>query len=121
MFRPKEKGKIFIDWVLTSEFGLHDLRQKISIIPQEPVLFTDSTRKNSSSRRVWPEPSRGGTASRSSSRPRPTWTPGTNIYDVCLHDRRAREPVQRMHRAHRLNTIIDSDRIPVSPLTHIAL
>lgn len=39
-------GKIFVDGVLTSEIGLHDLRQKMSIIPQDPVLFTGTMRKN---------------------------------------------------------------------------
>ncbi|XP_061082797.1 multidrug resistance-associated protein 4 [Conger conger] len=47
LFRLAEpEGKIFIDGVLTSEIGLHDLRQKMSIIPQDPVLFTGSMRKN---------------------------------------------------------------------------
>uniref|UniRef100_H3A152 ABC transporter domain-containing protein n=2 Tax=Latimeria chalumnae TaxID=7897 RepID=H3A152_LATCH len=47
LFRLAEpEGKIMIDGVLTSELGLHDLRKKISIIPQDPVLFTGTMRKN---------------------------------------------------------------------------
>ncbi|XP_040192032.1 multidrug resistance-associated protein 4 [Rana temporaria] len=47
LFRLAEpEGKIWIDKILTSEIGLHDLRQKMSIIPQEPVLFTGTMRKN---------------------------------------------------------------------------
>ncbi|KAJ8252922.1 hypothetical protein GJAV_G00207050 [Gymnothorax javanicus] len=47
LFRLAEpEGRIFIDGILTSEIGLHDLRQKMSIIPQDPVLFTGSMRKN---------------------------------------------------------------------------
>lgn len=35
LFRLAEpEGRIYIDGVLTSEIGLHDLRQKMSIIPQ---------------------------------------------------------------------------------------
>ncbi|XP_014906070.1 ATP-binding cassette sub-family C member 4 isoform X2 [Poecilia latipinna] len=47
LFRLAEpQGKIYIDGVVTSDLGLHDLRQKMSIIPQDPVLFTGSMRKN---------------------------------------------------------------------------
>ncbi|CAH2223668.1 multidrug resistance-associated 4 [Pelobates cultripes] len=47
LFRLAEpEGKIWIDKLLTSELGLHDLRKKMSIIPQEPVLFTGTMRKN---------------------------------------------------------------------------
>ncbi|KAL2081657.1 hypothetical protein ACEWY4_023510 [Coilia grayii] len=47
LFRLAEpQGNIFIDGILTSEIGLHTLREKMSIIPQDPVLFTGSMRKN---------------------------------------------------------------------------
>uniref|UniRef100_A0A8C1QRG0 Multidrug resistance-associated protein 4 n=1 Tax=Cyprinus carpio TaxID=7962 RepID=A0A8C1QRG0_CYPCA len=47
LFRLMEpEGKIIVDGVLTSEIGLHDLRQKMSIIPQDPMLFTGTMRKN---------------------------------------------------------------------------
>ncbi|XP_036065584.1 multidrug resistance-associated protein 4 [Oryzias melastigma] len=47
LFRLVEpEGKINIDGFLTSEIGLHRLRQKMSIIPQDPVLFTGTMRKN---------------------------------------------------------------------------
>ncbi|XP_072319302.1 ATP-binding cassette sub-family C member 4 [Eucyclogobius newberryi] len=47
LFRLSEpEGKIYIDGILTSELGLHDLRQRMSIIPQDPVLFTGTMRKN---------------------------------------------------------------------------
>ncbi|XP_022899785.2 ATP-binding cassette sub-family C member 4-like isoform X1 [Onthophagus taurus] len=39
-------GHLFIDDVDTKEIGLHDLRTKISIIPQEPVLFSATVRHN---------------------------------------------------------------------------
>ncbi|XP_076757725.1 putative multidrug resistance-associated protein lethal(2)03659 isoform X1 [Xylocopa sonorina] len=39
-------GVIEIDGVKSNEIGLHDLRSKISIIPQEPFLFSGSLRKN---------------------------------------------------------------------------
>lgn len=39
-------GRIVIDDVNTSTLGLHQLRANISIIPQEPVLFSGTMRKN---------------------------------------------------------------------------
>ncbi|KAK0158239.1 hypothetical protein PV328_009270 [Microctonus aethiopoides] len=40
------EGVIEIDGINTGEIGLHDFRSKISIIPQEPFLFSGSLRKN---------------------------------------------------------------------------
>ena len=48
LFRIAEpySGSMFIDNVDISKIGLHDLRSKISIIPQDPVLFMGSLRRN---------------------------------------------------------------------------
>lgn len=40
------EGSVLIDQQDTNELGLHDLRTKISIIPQEPVLFSGTMRYN---------------------------------------------------------------------------
>ncbi|XP_008553008.1 ATP-binding cassette sub-family C member 4 isoform X2 [Microplitis demolitor] len=40
------KGKIMIDGLDTKSIGLQDLRANISIIPQEPVLFSETLRYN---------------------------------------------------------------------------
>ena len=39
-------GCIIIDGIDVSSIGLHDLRSKISIIPQEPALFSGLLREN---------------------------------------------------------------------------
>nr|XP_022908005.1 probable multidrug resistance-associated protein lethal(2)03659 [Onthophagus taurus] len=47
LFRLTEmEGSIYLDDIDTKDLGLHDLRSKISIIPQEPVLFSGTMRKN---------------------------------------------------------------------------
>ena len=40
------EGQIFIDGLDVSKLGLHQLRSKLAIIPQDPVLFTGSLRFN---------------------------------------------------------------------------
>ncbi|XP_046447926.1 ATP-binding cassette sub-family C member 4-like [Daphnia pulex] len=47
LFRLAEpEGRIIIDGIDSKSIGLHDLRSKIAIIPQDPVLFSGSLRKN---------------------------------------------------------------------------
>ncbi|XP_026807199.1 probable multidrug resistance-associated protein lethal(2)03659 isoform X1 [Rhopalosiphum maidis] len=40
------EGSIFVDDLDINDLGLHELRSKLSIIPQEPVLFSGTMRKN---------------------------------------------------------------------------
>ena len=43
MIEPAE-GNIIIDGVNIKELGLHDLRGRLTIIPQDPVLFSGTLR-----------------------------------------------------------------------------
>ncbi|KAL4659052.1 multidrug resistance-associated protein 1-like [Arapaima gigas] len=40
------KGEIYIDGINIADIGLHELRSRITIIPQDPVLFSGSLRMN---------------------------------------------------------------------------
>lgn len=48
LFRMVEpaSGKIVIDGINICSLGLHDLRSRFGIIPQEPVLFEGTVRSN---------------------------------------------------------------------------
>ncbi|XP_067014552.2 probable multidrug resistance-associated protein lethal(2)03659 isoform X2 [Anabrus simplex] len=47
LFRLTEpEGTILVDGIDTKSVGLHEVRGKLSIIPQEPVLFSGTMRKN---------------------------------------------------------------------------
>lgn len=46
IIEPTGNGRILIDNVDISQLGLFDLRSRLTIIPQDPVLFTGSLRLN---------------------------------------------------------------------------
>lgn len=48
LFRMVEpsRGEIFIDEINVSTIGLHDLRSRLSIIPQDPTMFQGTVRSN---------------------------------------------------------------------------
>jgi ABC-type multidrug transport system fused ATPase/permease subunit len=46
MMEPEEGSKIYIDGVDIIKVGIHTLRSRLSIIPQDPVLFSNTLRWN---------------------------------------------------------------------------
>ena len=48
LFRMLEPaaGNIYIDGIRITDLGLHDLRSRLTIIPQDPVLFSGTLRRN---------------------------------------------------------------------------
>ncbi len=46
LVEPEKSSKIIIDGIDISKLGLRDLRSRLSIIPQDPVLFSGSVRFN---------------------------------------------------------------------------
>ena len=47
LFRLTEPtGDIIVDERNLKDLGLHEIRKNISIIPQDPILFTGSLRRN---------------------------------------------------------------------------
>lgn len=56
LFRLVEPdGVIKIDGIDTKSLGLHELREKISIIPQDPTLFSGTIRKNLDPFGIYPD------------------------------------------------------------------
>lgn len=45
-FIPAREGTVYIDGINTAEMTLHDLRSRLAIIPQDPVLFSGTVRSN---------------------------------------------------------------------------
>jgi ATP-binding cassette subfamily C (CFTR/MRP) protein 2 len=39
-------GEILIDGLVTSKIGLQDLRSRLSLVPQDPVIFSGTVRSN---------------------------------------------------------------------------
>jgi len=45
-FIQNREGSVYIDGIDTSKVSLHDLRSRLAIIPQDPVLFSGTIRSN---------------------------------------------------------------------------
>jgi len=45
-FYDPQRGRVVLDGVATRELALHDLRSRIALVPQEPVIFSASAAEN---------------------------------------------------------------------------
>uniref|UniRef100_A0AAV2LKK1 ABC transporter domain-containing protein n=1 Tax=Knipowitschia caucasica TaxID=637954 RepID=A0AAV2LKK1_KNICA len=109
LFRLVEptEGSILIDGVDITAIGLHDLRSKLSVIPQDPVLFIGTVRYNldpfdkHSDDEVW-----------------------AALEKTCMKNvntiKEAFQDCTVLTIAHRINTILTSDRILVMDQGQVA-
>ncbi|KAG4248153.1 Multidrug resistance-associated protein 1 [Phytophthora cactorum] len=149
-----DSGSIVIDGLDISTIGLHELRNKISIIPQDPVLFSGTVRSNVdpfdqyTDEQIWTSLRRGHLAHVVSALDSPVDEKGSNFSVgerqlLCIArallkrsriilmdeatasidtetDRKIQRSIREEFRdctcltiAHRINTILDADRILV--------
>ncbi|CEG39052.1 atp-binding cassette superfamily [Plasmopara halstedii] len=149
-----DSGSILIDGLDIGTIGLHELRNKISIIPQDPVLFSGTVRSNVdpfdqyTDEQIWTSLRRGHLAHIVSALDSPVDEKGSNFSVgerqlLCIArallkrsriilmdeatasidtetDRKIQRSIREEFRdctcltiAHRINTILDADRILV--------
>ncbi|KAL8002504.1 putative NHPM bacteriocin system ABC transporter, peptidase/ATP-binding protein [Plasmopara halstedii] len=124
-----DSGSILIDGLDIGTIGLHELRNKISIIPQDPVLFSGTVRSNVdpfdqyTDEQIWTSLRRGHLAHIVSALDSPVDEKGSNFSvgeRQLLYGRKIQRSIREEFRdctcltiAHRINTILDADRILV--------
>ncbi|KAK2650917.1 hypothetical protein Ddye_018406 [Dipteronia dyeriana] len=109
---PRE-GSIIIDNVDICKIGLHDLRSRLSIIPQDPTLFEGTVRGNldtlfqHSDKEVWEALDKCQLGDIVRAKEKRLDSPGQKIISQEFKDRTV------VTIAHRIHTVIDSDLVLV--------